>query len=66
MFYKITNKFFIKAYVSIFHSLTGASFGFRHVAIICCSELFPSDKYFTRPKPIPRLHPVIKIDFIMD
>lgn len=65
MFYKITTIFVLEP-MQVYFTLTGASFGFRHVAIICCSELFPSDKYFTRPKPIPRLHPVIKIDFIMD
>lgn len=46
--------------------ITCAWSGFRHVANICFVGLFNSSNCLTMPKPRPRLHPVIKIEFMFE
>lgn len=45
--------------------VTCAWSGFRHVAKMCFVGLLKSSSCLTKPKPSPRLQPVIKIEFIL-
>lgn len=45
--------------------VTCALSGFRHVAKMCLVGWLVASNCFTKPKPRPRLQPVIKIEFII-
>jgi len=56
-------------YFNIYHltpNLTWAAPGFRHAAIIMLGGIACSASFLTSSKPIPRLEPVTKTDFIIE